>query len=945
MKVFDILNEKQDAPTMGLTIFDIDDTLFHTTAKIKVINNGQVVRTLSNQEFNNYQLQPGEEFDFGEFRSAEKFAKESEPIKPMINTLKRILDRAANTKVIMLTARADFDDKDKFLNTFEKYGIDMSRVHVHRAGNLPGDETPAHKKAVWVRRYLNTGKYNRVNLIDDSMSNLRVFKSLEKEYPQIDFDAYFVKPSGSVQTVSEGRRRKNKRRSGNSLFSRNTGGVWGAWGPGAFGGYGQDSGYSGGSGDGGGGESRVIEKIGDVSQFAEVGDTVYSIARQNNIDPTVLMKLNGFNKGTKLKAGQEVKLPNELSKNQPPIKKIEPAKSATQPATQPAPSVTPPKITTKSGYAGPITSSPLETTLRSVAIQAGLKGQELAQFLAQCAHETGNFSSLTEYGGSLDFRKYDPKYAPKKAKELGNVRPGDGALFKGRGFIQLTGRWNYTEAGKALGLPLDKNPKLVERPDIAAKTSLWFWKNRVRPNVDNFSDTKSVTYYINKALRGLDERIEFFKKYLSTMGNVRREDVNDTEEDYHPNEKPAGPESKPTMPAGTVRVDVSDVYDWYKLGQHVSNLKGLGKHDFGKGPPSTIMSFGSEEEEHKYIKDLEKTGLSTTDIDPVDPKQPKGMRRQKVDPNYNVGENTDHSNNDQAVSELKAALLAHKSQIQNANDDEVYDIIDKMMTRIAKSHSISGKKLHDMWVKKYKLIPDTWVMKENIAPGDRLFGGWPINEDNLIELNVSQTLQFIQQAHGDQLYGKLPYWHHPRAVAMTGRKIFGKKFTSDAVKTAFLHDVVEDTHIGLDELSKLDFSPQVIEAVGLLTKNKSMTYAQNIQNIIDSGNPLAMMVKYSDNYENFSGDKSDWDPKRAASSQKKYLMSLNMLGDHLGVKHHLGENFADGRNPQDKGDSARHGIKKGSSISDLKKIRSSDSASARKKQLAHWQINMRQGKK
>jgi len=82
------------------------------------------------------------------------------------------------------------------------------------------------------------------------------------------------------------------------------------------------------------------------------------------------------------------------------------------------------------------------------------------------------------------------------------------------------------------------------------------------------------------------------------------------------------------------------VYDWYKLGQHISNLKGLGKHDFGQGPPSTIMAFGSEDEEHKYIKDLEKTGLTTTDIDPVDPKQPKNMKRQKVDPTYNVDEDS-----------------------------------------------------------------------------------------------------------------------------------------------------------------------------------------------------------------------------------------------------------------------------------------------------------------
>lgn len=59
----------------------------------------------------------------------------------------------------------------------------------------------------------------------------------------------------------------------------------------------------------------------------------------------------------------------------------------------------------------------------------------------------------------------------------------------------------------------------------------------------------------------------------------------------------------------------------------------------------------------------------------------------------------------------------------------------------------------------------------------------------------------------------------------------------------------------------------------------------------------------------------------------------------------MNENFQDGRNPQDKGDSARHGIPKKATIAQLKKIRSSKTASPRKKQLAHWQINMRQGKK
>ncbi len=107
-------------------------------------------------------------------------------------------------------------------------------------------------------------------------------------------------------------------------------------------------------------------------------------------------------------------------------------------------------------------------------------------------------------------------------------------------------------------------------------------------------------------------------------------------EDYDPNGPPPGPEFKPTMPKGTVRVDVSDVYDWYKLGQHISNMKGLGKHDFGKGPPSTILSFGDEDLEHQYIDALKKTGLDVTDIDPAFHKDKKDI---KTDTTYNVNEN------------------------------------------------------------------------------------------------------------------------------------------------------------------------------------------------------------------------------------------------------------------------------------------------------------------
>jgi hypothetical protein len=74
-------------------------------------------------------------------------------------------------------------------------------------------------------------------------------------------------------------------------------------------------------------------------------------------------------------------------------------------------------------------------------------------------------------------------------------------------------------------------------------------------------------------------------------------------------------------------------------------------------------------------------------------------------------ENMDHDKDNQAVPELKAALLTHKAKLQSATDDQVYDIIDSIMTRIAKSHGISGQALHDMWADQYDQIPDTWIMK------------------------------------------------------------------------------------------------------------------------------------------------------------------------------------------------------------------------------------------
>ncbi len=183
-----------------------------------------------------------------------------------------------------------------------------------------------------------------------------------------------------------------------------------------------------------------------------------------------------------------------------------------------------------------VTGSPHEKFLTQAAVAAGIKGEELAQFLGQTAHESNNFKDLVELGGSNYFKKYEPVFKKDKKKKfvmdpktkkpknfnskavtLGNTMPGDGEKYKGRGYIQLTGKYNYEQAGKALGLDLVKKPELVEKPEVAAKVAVWFWQNRVQAKVSDFGDTKASTKPINPGLKHLDKRKEKFGDFKTAM--------------------------------------------------------------------------------------------------------------------------------------------------------------------------------------------------------------------------------------------------------------------------------------------------------------------------------------------------------------------------------------------------------------------------------------------
>jgi putative chitinase len=162
----------------------------------------------------------------------------------------------------------------------------------------------------------------------------------------------------------------------------------------------------------------------------------------------------------------------------------------------------------------PLAENPLSSVLERTAKQAGIYGTELAQLLAQCHVETVGYQTLKELPN-----KWQQHYEPpsKTAEILGNTQRGDGQRFIGRGFIQVTGRWNYTQFAQNSGIDVVNHPELLERPDTAAKATVDFWKNHVRPMVKDFSKTDEVTKIINHAKKGATERKHAFKKYVSQL--------------------------------------------------------------------------------------------------------------------------------------------------------------------------------------------------------------------------------------------------------------------------------------------------------------------------------------------------------------------------------------------------------------------------------------------
>ena len=166
----------------------------------------------------------------------------------------------------------------------------------------------------------------------------------------------------------------------------------------------------------------------------------------------------------------------------------------------------------------------------------------LAHFLAQCGHESGGFRATQENlnysakGLMGIFKKYFPnaslaaQYERKPAKIAarvyggrmgnGNEVSGEGYKFRGRGYIQLTGKENYTAFGKSIGEDILSNPDVVSSKYALLSAAWFFSKNGLHKMADSGASDAVVTQItkrVNGGTIGLPDRIKHFKEYYKLL--------------------------------------------------------------------------------------------------------------------------------------------------------------------------------------------------------------------------------------------------------------------------------------------------------------------------------------------------------------------------------------------------------------------------------------------
>jgi putative chitinase len=169
----------------------------------------------------------------------------------------------------------------------------------------------------------------------------------------------------------------------------------------------------------------------------------------------------------------------------------------------------------------------------------------IAGFVAQCAHESNNFNSLEEnlnyseaqllkvfaryFGPSpkrnaAEYAKNPEKIANYvymdefRVSKMGNVKTGDGWLFRGRGLKQLTGRENYTNFGKSVGMTAEEAAVYVATEKGAIESACWFWNTKKLNAVADAGDIVKMTKIINGGDIGLADRKKRYEAAIAILG-------------------------------------------------------------------------------------------------------------------------------------------------------------------------------------------------------------------------------------------------------------------------------------------------------------------------------------------------------------------------------------------------------------------------------------------
>lgn len=132
----------------------------------------------------------------------------------------------------------------------------------------------------------------------------------------------------------------------------------------------------------------------------------------------------------------------------------------------------------------------------------------IAHFMGQVTHECAGFRTTEEFASGAAY---------EGRKDLGNTEKGDGVRYKGRGLLQLTGRANYRDMGKKLGLDLEAEPKIAADPLISLKIACEYWKSRKINAKSDRDDLIAVTKAVNGGTNGLEDRSKYLRRAKTAL--------------------------------------------------------------------------------------------------------------------------------------------------------------------------------------------------------------------------------------------------------------------------------------------------------------------------------------------------------------------------------------------------------------------------------------------